>query len=156
MDVGLSKLREIVKDREASYAAVHGVAKSRTWLSNWTTTNDPRGSCSAGLSHVCGRHWLQGPWVNLVGWLSELGFLFLTQSLQTWRPVRALQFITVLFVKSWLCVLHYGKCFAFIISFSPHNSPVRKVVITPLTNEGNWDLERWYCSQGHTSSEREV
>ena len=29
MDIGLSKLREIVKDREAGYAAVHGVAKSQ-------------------------------------------------------------------------------------------------------------------------------
>ena len=30
MDIGLSKLREIVKDRETRHAAVHGVAKSRT------------------------------------------------------------------------------------------------------------------------------
>ena len=30
MDVSLSKLREIVKDREARHAAVHGVAKNRT------------------------------------------------------------------------------------------------------------------------------
>ena len=37
MDIGLSKLREIVKDREAWRAAVHGVTKSGTWLSNWTT-----------------------------------------------------------------------------------------------------------------------
>ena len=37
MDMRLSKLQEIVKDREARSAAVHGVAKSWIWLSNWTT-----------------------------------------------------------------------------------------------------------------------
>ena len=34
----LSKLREVVKDKEAWHAMVHGAAKSQTWLSNWTTT----------------------------------------------------------------------------------------------------------------------
>ena len=38
MDMNLSKLQEIVKDREAWHAAVHRVAKSQTWLSDWTTT----------------------------------------------------------------------------------------------------------------------
>ena len=39
MDMSLGELRESVTDREAWHAAIHGVTKSRTWLSNWTGLN---------------------------------------------------------------------------------------------------------------------
>ena len=38
MDTSVSKLQELVTDREAWHAAVHRVTKSRTWLSDWTAT----------------------------------------------------------------------------------------------------------------------
>ena len=46
MDMSLSKLQEMVKDRESWRAVVHGVAKSQTWLSDWTKTRN--------------KHWIQG------------------------------------------------------------------------------------------------
>ena len=68
MHMSLSKLRELVMDRKAWYAAVHGITKSWTWLSDWTELNwayDLEGrTCSAfsKSSLSCMGRYLNIPW----------------------------------------------------------------------------------------------
>ena len=82
MDMSLRKLQETVKDREAWHAAIHGITKSQTWLSNWTTTEGksrdfimihktlsfPGGVSGKELACQCRRHKRYGfnPWIGMI------------------------------------------------------------------------------------------
>ena len=64
MDMSLSELQELVMDREAQRAVIHGVAKSRTWLSDWTELGDSwdvrrRGNSPSRILYIKG-HLLEG------------------------------------------------------------------------------------------------
>ena len=74
MDMSLSELQELVMDREAWWAAIHGVAESQIWLSNWTELNWDQ--YPPKLHNVLSYNWGENKWkVKTWRWKAVLGSL---------------------------------------------------------------------------------
>ena len=94
----LSKLQETVKDREAWYAAVHGVTRSQTWLNDWRTTTTMDVLClkaQKGTTYKLGVPWTQpqvNPGLSVAWWASAC--------LPTWKSPNVVN----------VSILFKGKC----------------------------------------------
>ena len=109
MDVSLSELRELVMDRGAWRAAIHGVAKSRTRLSNWTELNWTELKYPPGSN---GRMWFSYPMLGTclpITWTSSV-FCFAFPSLLYFRPPpHTRTHVQFLMWKKLLCDLHFPR-----------------------------------------------
>ena len=99
MEMNLSKLWEIVKDREAWRAAVHGVTKSWTWLSDWTELNKVFGSAPFQSQ------------ASFTGVKTELNDLLLTNSMRCigWSVTSEMRSWKFILWSLWN-VLFWGSC----------------------------------------------
>ena len=133
MDVSLGELRELLMDRDAWRAVIHGVTKSRTRLSNWTELSEYSYFCINIV--IC----ISSIWLHYPGFdrhvRIENGVHRLRYDLTAWRK------------QGWLYGAHKAHCETVFLAANQRNKEGHL-----LTDAGNlqylWDLEVKNCLVG--------
>ena len=116
-DINLGKLRETVRARKAWRAAVHGIAKSQIWLSDWTTTclGSPLSNLEAYSHWAVHENWE----LLLIKFAPSNLTLPISLSFCTWQPPFYSLYLWNQFLRLHIKMIPHGVCLSLcLISLS--------------------------------------